>query len=291
MMTVPPAFAWSRRARAMMRRLSRSRALRGLVEQQQLGADQQQLCQCEQLALPAREVVRVASSSRPVQPQARRTPPRHSSRHIRRLEAHSISSSRHRLGNQQCFGILRQQRHRGRPAHHATALQLGSLRQHRKHRRLAAAVTAHNRMHRASRKRRIEPAQHPAGRSIVAKPAFRQGGSRPSRAFFGVFCFHPCAGRLPSRSRATFAPQNSDDLSNSELFFALDMSPGGFREPKLSSRLLNTPFFAHRMAPHPNMSSENSDSRRPKEAISATSCTRPSSIRYAHVAYSSIGRG
>ena len=38
-------------------------------------------------------------------------------------------------------------------------------------------------MHRASRKRRIEPAQHPAGRSIVAKPAFRQGGSRPAVHF------------------------------------------------------------------------------------------------------------
>ena len=36
---------------------------------------------------------------------------------------------------------------------------------------------------------------------------------------------------------------NSDDLSNSKLFFALDTSPGGSREPKLSSRLLNTPFI------------------------------------------------
>ena len=38
-------------------------------------------------------------------------------------------------------------------------------------------------MHRTGRKRRIEPAQHPAGRSIVAKPAFRQGGSRPAVHF------------------------------------------------------------------------------------------------------------
>ena len=88
-----------------------------------------------------------------------------------------------RLGNQQCFGILRQQRRRGRSAHHAAALQLGSLRQHREYRRLAAAVTANNRMHRTGRKRRIEPTQHPAGRSIVAKPALRQGGSRPTVHF------------------------------------------------------------------------------------------------------------
>ena len=39
-------------------------------------------------------------------------------------------------------------------------------------------------MHRACRKRRIEPAQHPAGRSIVAKPAPCQGGSRPSVHFW-----------------------------------------------------------------------------------------------------------
>ena len=38
-------------------------------------------------------------------------------------------------------------------------------------------------MHRTGRKRRIEPTQHPAGRSIVAKPAFRQGGSRPAVHF------------------------------------------------------------------------------------------------------------
>ena len=38
-------------------------------------------------------------------------------------------------------------------------------------------------MHRASRKRRIEPAQHPTARAIVAKPAPCQGGSRPSVHF------------------------------------------------------------------------------------------------------------
>ena len=63
-------------------------------------------------------------------------------------------------------------------------LQLDRLGQHRKHCRLAAAVTAHNRMHRANRERRVESAQHPAGRSIVAKPAPCQGGSRPSVHFW-----------------------------------------------------------------------------------------------------------
>ena len=65
-----------------------------------------------------------------------------------------------------------------------TTLQLDRLGQHRKHCRLPAAVTTHNRMHRASRERRIEPAQHPAGRPIVAKPAPCQGGGRPSVHFW-----------------------------------------------------------------------------------------------------------
>ena len=157
------------------------KALRGLVKQQQLGADQQQLCQRKQLALSAREVVRVARLQA-VQSQLRRTLPR---------QVLVISAGRgpfhqlvaHRLGNQQCFGILRQQRRRGRSAHHAAALQLGGLRQHREHRRLTASVAAHDRMHRTGRKRNVEPAQHPTARAIVAKPAFRQGGSRPAVHF------------------------------------------------------------------------------------------------------------
>ena len=38
-------------------------------------------------------------------------------------------------------------------------------------------------MHRTGRKRHIEPTQHPAGHAVVAKPAFRQGGSRPAVHF------------------------------------------------------------------------------------------------------------
>ena len=51
---------------------------------------------------------------------------------------------------------------------------------------------------------------------------------------------------------------NLDDLSNSELFFALDTSPVGSREPKLSSRLLNTPFFARPKVGYPETKQKDS---------------------------------
>ena len=155
--------------------------LRGFVEQQQLRANQQQLCQREQLTLAARKIVRVAPIQA-VQSQLRRAL-------LGRVLVVSAGRSpfhqlvAHRLGNQQGLGVLRQQRRRSRPAHHAPKLQLGGLGQYRKHRRLAAAVTAHNRMHRTGRKRHVEPAQHPTGHTVVAKPAFRQGSSRPGVHF------------------------------------------------------------------------------------------------------------
>ena len=155
------------------------KALGGLIKQQQLRANQQQLCQRKQLALTARKIVRVTRL------QARQA----QARCLLLCCGLVVSAGRspfhqlvaHRFGDQQCLGILWQQRRRSRPTHHAATLQLSRLGQHREHRRLAAAVSAHDRMHRAGRKRHIEPTQHPTARAIVAKPALANSCRRTRR--------------------------------------------------------------------------------------------------------------